>query len=196
MILKRLLCLCVPGATYKQVVPYENENGDDDVSGMQLMLFNIKKKFNNDESDTNTVNNERDCLSLIENIRADKQQMVDSLFADPTCIVILSFVDATLTSVFRGEGHTTAISQLRLLAGKTVLRELSVEGTEVDLKILVASISSFLDVTQRQQRSFNSRSQLSKHYLNSLSRDGSLVLTVIFMSFVLFYRQILFIVYL
>lgn len=196
MILKRLLCLCVPGATYKQVVPYENENGDDDVSGMQLMLFNIKKKFNNDESDTNTVNYERDCLSLIENIRADKQQMVDSLFADPTCIVILSFVDATLTSVFRGEGHTTAISQLRLLAGKTVLRELSVEGTEVDLKILVASISSFLDVTQRQQRSFNSRSQLSKHYLNSLSRDGSLVLTVIFMSFVLFYRQILFIVYL
>ena len=71
MIFKRLLCLCTPGSSYRQVAPSEKEHDNDDVSGMQLMLFNIKKKFNNEESDTNNGNIERDCFSLVENIRID-----------------------------------------------------------------------------------------------------------------------------
>ena len=72
-------------------MPSEKEHDSDDVSGMQLMLFNIKKKFNNEESDTNNGNIERDCFSMVENIRIDEPASAHSLFADPTCIVILSF---------------------------------------------------------------------------------------------------------
>ena len=180
MIFKRLLCLCTPGSSYRQVAPSEKEHDDDDVSGMQLMLFNIKKKFNNEESDTNNGNIERDCFSLVENIRIDGRDVTHSLFADPTCIVILTFDDATLSSVLRGEGVHTGISKLRMLAGKTILRVVSLESSESDLRVLVSVISSFLDISQRQQRlSYTSRSQLSKHFLNTLSSEGSLVLTVI-----------------
>ena len=180
MIFKRLLCLCIPGSSYRQVVPSEKEHDSDDVSGMQLMLFNIKKKFNNEESDTNNGNIERDCFSMVENIRIDEPASAHSLFADPTCIVILSFDDAALSSVLRGEGVDTGISKLRMLAGKTILRVLSLESNESDLRVLVSVISSFLDIYQKQQRlSYTSRSQLSKHFANSLSSEGSLVLTVI-----------------
>ena len=180
MIFKRLLCLCIPGSSYRQVAPSEKEHDSDDVSGMQLMLFNIKKKFNNEESDTSNGNIERDCFSLVENIRIDDPDISHSLFADPTCIVILSFDDTTLSSVLRGEGVHTGISKLRMLAGKTILRLASLESTENDLRVLVSVISSFLDISQRQQRlSYTSRSQLSKHFVNTLSSEGSLVLTVI-----------------
>ena len=189
MMLHRLLCLCIPGSAYRQIVPVAVEDKDENVSGMQLILLNIKKKFTKEELAGDIIDNDKDCITFVESIKIEELCWSHTehgtcycIFADPTNTILLSFLDPTLSSVFRTKSPH-GISPLCMLAGKTILRSLPTENTEFSRKTLITVVTNFLDVFQRHQRS-NSRRQdftrtkLSKRQLNTLSTEGSIVLTV------------------
>lgn len=149
------------------------------------MIRSFKKKFNPDTAGSSVTNNERDCVALSETIQIDEFSTIFHLFTDPTKIIIISFGpgDKSLASIRRGK-NPLVLSQLRMLVGKTITRENCRESTSSDLRVLVDVVTGFVDMLQRIQRRHhrrqetNMKSQPVSSYPNSLSHEGSVVLTV------------------
>lgn len=185
MLLQRLLCFFAPGLPGRQVAPFDKENEDEIMSSARLMIKSFKKKFNTDTNGAKAVSNERDCISLVECIQTEEHEGVYEVFADPTHSIIVSFCtgDQTAATIFRGK-NPLILSQLRMLAGKTILRDVGRESTASDLRVLVDVISGFVDLSQRLQRSLHRRHEINpisticKYQSGSLTHDGSAVLTV------------------
>lgn len=185
MLLQRLFCLFAPAVPNRQVVPLEKENDHELLSSTRLMIRSFKKKFNSDTAGSNVINSERDCVALSETIQIDEYSTVFHLFADPTKIIIISFGpgDKSLASLRRGK-NPLVLSQLRMLVGKTITRDSCRESTSSDLRVLVDVVSGFVDMLQRLQRRLhrrqetNLKSQPTSNHPNSLTHEGSVVLTV------------------
>ena len=122
---------------------------------------------------------ESDCLLLIEMIRVDENETVNSTFSDPTKALTFSFNDLSLSSAFRGPVGKSGngISPLRMLLGKTILRDINDLNTDYDTKAMVTAISSFLDNVERcrDHKDTKSKPIISPR---SLTLEGRIIITV------------------
>lgn len=169
--LKSLFRCFGPGSAY--IVPAI----EDDLKSNAKVGRGVRQKT---QLDTGTGSDiENDCLLLIGMIRVDENEIVDSSFGDPTKALTFSFVDLTLSTAFRAPVGKVlnGISPLRMILGKTILRDVSDFHTDSDTKAMVTAIYSFLDNMGRG-RSF--RDSKSKSFSNpgSLTFEGLIIITV------------------
>ena len=185
MILQRLFCFFGPGLSRRQIVPTIKENEDQTDTSTRLLIKSFKKKFSGEAASWNAAMIERDAISLSDIIRTEEHEAIHEVFADPTRVVILSFgtADHLQSPGLRGK-YPVVLSQLHILAGKTLARETVKESNSLDLKVLVDVIAGFADFLLKLERKCHRlqekkvKSQLTTNQQTSLSHESGVALTV------------------
>lgn len=185
MLLQRLFCIFGQGLSRRQIVPSVKENEDQTDTSTRLLIKSFKKKFSGEAASWNAAMIERDAISLSDIIRTEEHEAMYKVFADPTRIVILSFRRADCQQPSGGRGKNPhVLSQLHILAGKTLARETVKESNSSDLKVLVDVIAGFADFLLKLERKCHRqqekkiRTQLSTTQQSSLSHESCVALTV------------------
>jgi hypothetical protein len=171
--LKSLFRCFGPGSAY--IVPAIE--APDDFKSSSKVGRGVRQKT---QLDTGTGNDtENDCLLLIGMIRVDENEIVNSSFADPTKALTFSFVDMTISSAFRTPAGKipNGISVLRMVLGKTILRDVSDFITDSDTKAMVTAISGFLENMGRG-RSYRETKSRAVSSPGSLTFEGLIIITV------------------